>query len=174
VLTIPRNAHQIGLGGEPNAIMLALMRDVVTNRPVAVHRTYIDCMGSKTGRKVLGPCRKAAIKLQPAAETLVLAEGLETGLAANAAGMSAVWVMGSAGAIHALQVLPEVAKLVILAEIDGGPSRKAVASCGHRWCGAANKAVFVVTPTVGKDFADVWANAGARWRDHVAIERFQS
>jgi hypothetical protein len=31
--------------------------------------------------------------------------------------------------------------------------------------------VFVVTPTVGKDFADVWVHAGTRWRDGVAIKR---
>jgi hypothetical protein len=60
-----RHHPQIGPGGEPEAIMVALMRYVVTDHPVAVHRTYIDHTGRKTDRKVLGPCGGAAIKFRP-------------------------------------------------------------------------------------------------------------
>ncbi|MGO9682300.1 MAG: toprim domain-containing protein [Beijerinckiaceae bacterium] len=170
-----RHCPQIGPHGEPDAVMVALMRHVESDRPIAVHRTYVDHTGSKTGRRMLGPAKGAAIQLAPATgSTLVVAEGIETALAASAAGMTPVWAMGSAGAISALVILPRVAKLVILAEIDGGANREAVAACRQRWCGTANKTVFVVTPTVGEDFADVWVHAGARWHDHVAIERFQS
>ena len=168
---IIRHRPQIGLHGEPGAIMVALMRDVVTDRPVAVHRTYIDHNGRKTGRKVLGPCGGAAIKLAPVTDMLVVSEGIETALAAIRAGMPAVWAMGSAGAIGALTVLPTVATLVILAEVDGGASRDAITSCTRRWCGSPARKVFVVTPTVGKDFADVLAHAGTCWRDHVEIKR---
>jgi putative DNA primase/helicase len=171
--TIRHHPH-IGLHGEPDAIMVALMRDVVTDIPVAVHRTYIDHNGGKTGRKVLGPCREAAIKLAPERDVLVAAEGIETALAAASAGMTPVWAMGSAGAIGALAILPKVVKLVILAEIDGGASREAIASCANRWCGIAGKTVFVISPIVEKDFADVWMHAGGRWRDYVAIEQFRS
>jgi Toprim domain-containing protein len=168
-----RHAPKIGLHGEPDAIMVALMRDVMTDRPVAVHRTYIDHAGRKTDRKVLGPCRSAAIKLTPLSKVLVVAEGIETALAASAAGMPARWAMGSAGGIGALAVLPEVAKLVILAEIDGGASREAIASCAHRWCGTAGKKVFVVTPSVGEDFAATWKKLGVHWRDGVEIKERQ-
>jgi putative DNA primase/helicase len=168
---IIRHHPHIGLHGEPGAIMVALMRDVVTDRPVAVHRTFVDHTGRKTGRKMMGPCGGAAIKLAPPTNVLVVAEGIETALAATAAGMAPVWAMGSAGAIGALAVLPTVDRLVILAEIDGGASRDAIASCSHRWNGTAGKKVIVITPTVGKDFADVWAHTGNPWRDHVDIKR---
>jgi putative DNA primase/helicase len=154
--------------------MVGLMRDVLTDGPVAVHRTYLDQNGSKTKRKMLGPCRGAAIKLASVRDMLVVAEGIETALAATAAGMMPVWAMGSAGAIGALAPIPEVTTLVILAEIDGGASQEAIASCAHRWCGITGKKVFVITPTVEKDFADVWAHAGDHWRDYVASGQHRS
>jgi hypothetical protein len=85
-----------------------------------------------------------------------------------------VWAMGSAGAIGALAILPEVNTLVILGEIDGGASKEAIACCVNRWCRTAGKKVTVIIPTIDKDFADVWARADSRWREHVAIEQFRS
>jgi hypothetical protein len=156
------------------AIMVALMRDVMTDEPRAVHRTYLTEAAIKTHRKFLGPSRGTAIKLAPISETLTVAEGLETAFAAFAAGMNSVWAMGSSGAIGALPVLPGVINLVVLAENDGGASRKAVSACTNGWCNATGKRVFVVTPTVGKDFADIWTRAGPGWRDHVLIQKFAS
>jgi hypothetical protein len=166
-----RHCPRIGPHGESDAIMIALMRDVLTDRPVAAHRTFVDHTARKLGRKMIGPCRGAAIKLEPATDTLVAAEGLETALAAIAAGMTPVWAMGSAGAIGTLPALPMVATLVILAEIDGGASRDAIASCTHRWCENANKKVFVVTPTVGEDFGATWTKLGGDWRSGVDIKQ---
>ena len=155
---------------KPGAIMVALMRDVLTDEAVAVHRTYISEAGHKTHRKFVGPSRGAAIKLVPASDTLTVAEGLETALAAFAAGMRSVWALGSSGAIGALSILASVTTLVILAENDSGASRRAVSACSQTWW-ASGRRVFVITPTKSKDFADVWACAGAGWRDHVNIER---
>ena len=168
-----RHAPKIGLHGEPDALMVALMRDVVTDRPAAVHRTYIDHAGNKTGRKMLGPSSGAAIKLAAERDVLVVAEGIETALAATAAGMTPVWAMGSAGAVGALPILPAVATLVILAEIDSGASREAILSCVRRWDGTVGKKVFVITPTAGDDFATVWKTLGVHWREgvHVTMER---
>jgi hypothetical protein len=161
----------IGPCGEQNAIMLALMRNVLTDEPVAVHRTFITERATKSHRKFLGPSRAAAVKLAPASDTLVVAEGLETALAASGAGMSSVWAMGSSGAIGALPVLSAITTLIILSENDSGASQKAVSACRRIWSSAAGKRLFVVTPTADKDFADVWARAGTGWRDHVNIER---
>jgi putative DNA primase/helicase len=158
--------------GSRGPIMVSLMRDVVTDKPVAVHRTYLTDTGIKTCRKFLGPSRGAAIKLAPASNVLFVAEGLETALAVFAAGMNPIWAVGSAAAIGSLTVLENVAKLVILAEIDGGASRDAVSSCSRRWR-ASGKSVFVVTPRIGNDFADVWKELGAEWREGVESERVQ-
>jgi putative DNA primase/helicase len=170
--SVIRYVPDIGPRGEPNAIMVALMRNVVTDEPVAVLRTYVSHTATKTHRKFLGPSRGAAIKFAPASDVFFVAEGLETALAASAAGMNPVWAMGSAGAIGSFWVLENVAKLVILAEIDGGASRDAVSSCTRRWC-ASGKQVFVVTPKIGEDFADVWKELGAEWREGVESERVQ-
>jgi hypothetical protein len=95
-----------------------------------------------------------------------LRAGCATALAAIRAGMPVVWAMGSAGAIGALTVLPTIATLVILAEVDGGASLDAIGSCANQWRGTG-KQLFLITPTLGKVFADVWANAGPHWRDCV-------
>jgi putative DNA primase/helicase len=166
-----RHHPHIGLHGEPNSVMVALMRDVQTDEPLALHRTFLDYTGCKTGRRMLGPCRGAAIKLEPATEVLVVAEGIETGLAAIAAGMRPVWCLGSAGAIGALTLLPAVATLVILAEIDGGASRSAISACAHRWHSKGDKGLFVVTPVIGDDFAAVWKELGVDWRRGVTVEK---
>jgi hypothetical protein len=169
--SVIRCVADIGPCGEQNAIMLALMRNVLTDEPVAVHRTFITERATKTHRKFLGPSRGAAVKLAQASHTLIVAEGLETALAGSAAGMGSVWAMGSSGAIATLPALPGITTLAILAENDRGASEKAVSACRRTWSSAAGKRLFVVTPTVDKDFADVWARAGAGWRDHVNIER---
>jgi putative DNA primase/helicase len=173
--SVIRCIADIGPCGEQNAIMLALMRNVLTDEPVAVHRTFITERATKTYRKFLGPSRGAAVKLAAASDTLVVAEGLETAMAASCAGMdAAIWAMGSSVGIAGLPVLPWVTNLVILAENDGGASQKAVSAYRHTWSTAARKRLFVVTPTIGKDFADVWTRAGAGWRDHVLIQKFAS
>ena len=97
--------------GSRGAIMVSLMRDVVNDKPVAVHRTYLTDTGIKTRRKFLGPSRGAAIKLARASDVLTVAEGLETALAGSAAGMRSVWAMGSSGAIGALPSLSSVTTL---------------------------------------------------------------
>lgn len=43
--------------------MLALFRDIRTNEPCGIHRTFLDRAGNKLGRKMLGRARGAAIKL---------------------------------------------------------------------------------------------------------------
>src|SRR5208283_3251757 len=43
--------------------MVALFRDIRTDEPRAVSRTYLDADGRKLGRKFLGPVGGAAIKL---------------------------------------------------------------------------------------------------------------
>jgi putative DNA primase/helicase len=115
--------------------------------------------------------RSGGLKFAVATDVLVVAEGIETALAAIAAGMTPVWAVGSAGAIGTLKVLPTVATLVILAEVDGGASRAAISSCARRWNGTAGKQVFVVTPTIGEDFAATWAKLGVKWQDGVVIDR---
>src|SRR5262249_49473358 len=43
--------------------ILSLFRDIKTNEPCGIHRTFLDGAGRKLGRKMLGRVRGAAIKL---------------------------------------------------------------------------------------------------------------
>src|SRR5262249_26729067 len=49
--------------GELVRAMVALFRDIGTNEPCGIHRTFLDCNRQKLGRKMLGRAKGAAIKL---------------------------------------------------------------------------------------------------------------
>jgi putative DNA primase/helicase len=139
--------------------MVALFRNVATNEPCGIHRTFLDHHGRKLGRRMLGRVKRAAIKLDPnenVALGLVIGEGLETGLAARLAGFRPVWAAGSAGAIAGFPVLPGIEAITILGEVDdGGASLRAAHACATRWMTAGRDA-FVVVPLTGGDLADIW------------------
>jgi hypothetical protein len=103
---------------------------------------------------MLGPTAGTAIKLDPAATGLVIGEGIETTLAARQIGLRPAWAMGSAESIAALPVLPSVATITILEELDGGASRRAVVTCGKRWVDAGRKAISI-RPKFGNDMNDL-------------------
>ncbi len=136
--------------------MIAAMRAVVGDRVVAVHRTRLADNGAKLGRKMLGPARGAAVKLDGDAEAtigLAIGEGIETVLAARQFGLKPAWAMTSAGAIAAFPVLAGIEALTLLAERDNASAR-AIEACAARWY-AAGREVTVVTPNFGSDLADV-------------------
>jgi putative DNA primase/helicase len=139
--------------------MVALFRDVASNEPCGIHRTFLDGDGRKLGRKMLGRARCAAIKLD-ADENVTLGlhigEGLETCLAARLAGFRPVWALGSAGAIAAFPVLAGIEAITVLGEVnDGGANHRAAQTCAARWTKAGSEA-FVVAPLSGSDLNDVW------------------
>jgi len=135
--------------------MVALFRNIETDEPQAISRTFLDPAGRKLDRKFLGPVRGAAIKLDPDENVLAglhVAEGVETALAARQLGLSPVWALGSAGAIAAFPILPGVEAQTILAENDEASAR-AVSVCADRWH-KADREVFINRSTIGKDLND--------------------
>ena len=139
--------------------MLALFRDIRTNEPCGIHRTFLDGAGRKLDRKMLGRASDAAIKLD-ADESVTLGlhigEGIETCLAGRLAGFLPVWALGSAGAIAALPVLAGIEAITVLGEVgDGGANHRAAQACAARWIEAGREA-FMVAPQVGRDLNDVW------------------
>jgi hypothetical protein len=103
----------------------------------------------KTQRKMLGVVRRAAVKLAPVTDTLAVAEGVETAMAANILGHAPAWALGSAGAIATLPVLPGIKRLILLAERNEA-SRAATDRCGKRWLHAGRK-VTRIWPDQGCD-----------------------
>jgi putative DNA primase/helicase len=139
--------------------MVALFRDLVTNDPCGIHRTFLDDAGHKLDRRMLGRAKGAAIKLdadENVALGLTIGEGFETCLAARLAGFRPVWALGSSGAIAAFPVLPGIEAITILGEMgDGGANDRAAQSCAARWIEAGQE-VYVVAPLVAGDLNEVW------------------
>jgi hypothetical protein len=145
--------------GELVRAMVALFRDIGTNEPCGIHRTFLDCNRQKLGRKMLGRAKGAAIKLD-ANENVTLGlhigEGVETCLAARLAGFRPVWALGSAGAIKAFPVLAGIDTITVLTEVDdGGANHHAAHACAALWIKAGRDAL-LVAPLVGGDLNDVW------------------
>jgi hypothetical protein len=139
--------------------MLALFRDLTSDAPCGVHRTFLDKAGRKLGRKMMGRVRNAAIKLDGDADValgLHVGEGVETCLASWLAGFRPIWALGSASAIATFPLLPGIEAVTILGEVgDGDANHRAAVSCAARWINAGQN-VFMVMPQVGSDLNDAW------------------
>jgi hypothetical protein len=141
--------------------MVVLFRNIRTDEPQAVSRTFLDREGRKIGRRFLGPVAGAAVKLD-ADEAVTLGlhigEGVETCLAARALGVWPTWALGSAGAVAAFPVLDGIECLTLLEEHDSASAR-AVAACAARWY-AAGREVLINRSLFGKDLNDALRAAG--------------
>ena len=150
--------------GELVGAMVALFRDITTNEPCGILRTFLDGAGHKRDRRMLGRTKNAAIKLDADENVplgLIIGEGLETSLAARLAGFHPVWALGSASAIAAFPVLSGIEAVTVLGEVgDGGANHRAARACATRWIEGGREA-FVVEPQVGSDLNDVWREVAA-------------
>ena len=135
--------------------MVCLFRNIESDRPQAVSRTFLDREGRKLDRKFLGPVGGAAIKLD-ADDTVLsglhIGEGVETCTAARRLGLRPTWALGSAGAIARFQVLNGIESLTLLREHDEANAR-AADTLTARWQVARHE-VFDAWPNVGKDVND--------------------
>jgi hypothetical protein len=140
--------------GEPlqhRACLLVAFRNLDTDEITGLSRILVDEpeRWPKTQRKMRGVIGRAAAKLMPVTDTLAVAEGVETAVAANMLGYGPAWALGSAGAVATLPVLPQIQRLILLEE-NNDPSRAAVECCGRRWL-RAGRAVSRVLPDQGCD-----------------------
>ena len=158
-LTLPDDAAEVIRFHPGIRAMVALFRDIKTNEPCGIHRTYLDAHGQKLGREMLGRAKHAAIKLDPDESVtlgLCIGEGIETCLAGRLAGFRPAWSLGSSGDIKECPVLPGIEALTIFGETDdGGANHRAAQECANRWI-AASREVLLVEPQVGDDLNAVW------------------
>ena len=93
-------------------VLLAVFRSIIDDDEItAVHRIRVDqpTRWPRADRKMLGIVHRAAVKLdRDASDTLVIGEGVETGMAAQQLGHRPVWALGSVGAISFFPVLEHV------------------------------------------------------------------
>jgi len=136
---------------ERRKCLLVAYRNLYTNELTGISRILLDEpeRWPKTHRKMLGVVRLAGAKLATVTDTLAVAEGVETALAANMLGHGPAWALGSAGAVGCLPVLHGIERLILLQE-NNDPSSEAVGRCGRRWM-RAGRNVIRVRPDDGCD-----------------------
>jgi hypothetical protein len=151
--------------GDRTRAMVALVRNIVTNEPQAIHRTALSLDGQKIevngkDRLALGSIRGAAVKLTADEEVttcLGIGEGIETTLSLRCLpefGASPVWSVLNAGGITSFPVLPGIECLWIA--VDDDPAGRASSElCADRWR-RAGREVFLVRSTIaGADLNDI-------------------
>jgi putative DNA primase/helicase len=159
-------------GSTTRPCMIALVRSIATNEPVAIHRTALNPDGTvmkvdgKTARLALGSTKNGAVKLTDDADVstgLFIGEGVETVLG----GMMLprwwrpAWAVLYEANIRSFQVLSGIEHLGILVDHDpedkhGRRAREAAANeCAQRWMTAGREVTSLISVIEGEDMADV-------------------
>src|SRR5262249_22169875 len=108
--------------------LIAAFRSIDDNAITAVHRIALDGDGTKIDRRMLGVVHRAAVKLDPLANELVIGEGVETCMAARQLGLKPAWALGSVGSISFFPLIADIERLVILGD-RGDASARAIKFC---------------------------------------------
>ena len=152
------------------ACLLALFRDIESDRPQAIQRIAIDRDLKKIGSLSLGPTRNAAIKIYDHAAItsgLCIAEGIETALSAptiqyHDTVLAPIWATGGSETMRAFPVLPAIGSMTILVDHDRlnaktgeRPGEAAARACAQRWRAAGREVVRLLPDRLGEDFNDV-------------------
>jgi hypothetical protein len=152
-------------GAHRTPAMVALVRDVRTNEPRAIHRTALTLDGRKAvvgghDRLTLGPVSGGAIKLTPDEDVILclgVGEGIESALSLRLLpefGASPVWSLISANGVERLPVLAGIEALWLAVDHDPaglGASR----ACAERWQAAGAEALLVTPHAECSDLNDV-------------------
>ncbi|MCJ2069400.1 toprim domain-containing protein [Methylobacterium sp. J-030] len=145
--------------------MVALVRDVVTDAPIGIHRTALDALGRKVevnghDRLALGMVAGGAVKLTADADVttcLGIGEGIETTLSLRSTpefGSSPVWSLISASNVEAFPVLSGIECLWMAVDHDPAGLRAARA-CAARWQAAGRETFLIMPDAPGTDLNDI-------------------
>jgi hypothetical protein len=149
--------------------MVALVRNVLTDRPQAVHRTALNLSGHKVevggrDRMALGPLKDGAVKLtadECVTYALGIAEGIETALSLACLpewrGLP-VWSLISADGIESFPLLAGVETLVIAVDHDKAGEDAALA-VAERWRAAEREVLLIEATAPGNDLNDILGEA---------------
>ena len=139
--------------------VIGIMTDPATGKPTgAISRTYIH-EGRKVAKAKTLSSRKGVVRLSPDDEVrgagfLFVCEGIETALAAMAAGVRPVWACGDAETLGSLPLLPDI-DLVVVADNDmSNTGEKAAREVAQRWR-EAGRNVHIVAPPKAGDFNNI-------------------
>jgi putative DNA primase/helicase len=168
-LALPRGAEVLRFhptcpfAGTTPPAMVALVRNIESDEPQAIHRTALDRSGNKIAidgkdRMALGPISGGAVKLtadENVTVALGIAEGIETALSLQRLpewASSPVWSLISAGGIRNFPLLAGIETLAIAADHDMAGERATI-EVAERWQG--HEVLIFEAHTDGADLNDV-------------------
>ena len=128
---------------------------------IGVHRTFLrpDGLGKadiEPQKASLGPISGGAVRLAPAAETLLMGEGNETCMAALQATAMPTWAALSTAGMVALLLPPIVREIIILADYDAnGAGERAAYAAADRWLAEGRRVRIAMPLEPDTDFNDV-------------------
>lgn len=144
--------------------MVALVRNIITDEPQAIHRTAVDWNGRKlshldsNGRKALGTIKGGAIKLYAATDTLGVGEGIETALSMRrlpGAGNVPVWSLLNYVGIATFPAMPGLRSAFVAIDNDrSGTGERAATAMRGAFTAAGTKLQSIRTQKVGTDLND--------------------
>jgi putative DNA primase/helicase len=142
----------------PWVIMVAAVQNLA-GEIVAIHRTFLTCDGRKApvepAKMALGPIAGGAVRFAKAAETLALAEGIETALSVQQATGIPTWAaLGTANLPH-IELSAIVREIIICADADRNGVGERAAEAAARGFLRHGRRVRVARPPVGADFNDL-------------------
>ncbi len=158
----PTLRYHIGLKHGPTGLLLPAMVAAVTVWPErevnAIHRTFLTADGSKKAqvsnpKLMLGPCAQGAVRLAPAGDELVLAEGIETALSILQATGQPTWACLSTSGLKAVLLSPEVSVVTIAADGDSAGEKAAEETANRLY--REGREVKIARPPNGYDFNEL-------------------
>jgi putative DNA primase/helicase len=131
---------------------------------IALHRTWIERDASgvwrRRDRASLGPVAGGAVRLAPARETLLVAEGIETTLSAMELTGQPGWAALSSIGLERLLLPAEAQDVMIFADRDrGGAGERAARRAAARWVGEGRRVRLVIPDRPGADANDLLREA---------------
>ena len=110
---------------------------------------------------MLGRAAGGAVRLASPTETLLIAEGIETALAAMTATAQPAWAALSTSGLVALVLPPIVRAVIIIGDNDAnGAGERAARAAAQRWLAEERRVRIAMPPEPGTDMADVLAGRG--------------
>ncbi|MFL4991540.1 MAG: toprim domain-containing protein [Microvirga sp.] len=138
--------------------MVALVTRGVDDKPIGIHRTFLDRDGSgkapvEPAKMMLGPCGAGSVRLGAPSSFLMVGEGIETCLAVIQATGHPAWAALSTSGLRSLELPDDINDVIVLADGDE-PGEAAARSCALRWC-HKDRRVRIARPPRGLDFNDL-------------------
>lgn len=134
--------------------------DSIDGEFIGISRTWLEHDPAGTWRRadraMLGRAAGGAVRLAPVADALMIAEGIETAMAAMTATGMPSWAALSTSGMAGLALPISARRVVILADHDAnGAGERAARAAATRWLGEGRAVRIAMPPKPGTDFADV-------------------